>query len=174
MTDHLLQLMRHMAWADSLMWRAVRASPAANEDERMRNLLYHMHSVHWAYLQLLRSEPLEIPEPTAFADLGAIERWARDYYAALLQFTPNVDQAALSREIRFPWAQQLVERYGEVQPADLGQALLQVALHTTYHRGQIATRIRELGGTPPLTDFIAWIWSGQPDPDWSRPDQNPL
>jgi hypothetical protein len=27
---------------------------------------------------------------------------------------------------------------------------------------QVNTRIRELGGTPPLVDFIAWIWAGKP------------
>ena len=43
---------------------------------------------------------------------------------------------------------------------------MQVALHSTYHRGQINARIRELGGEPPLTDFIAWVWAGKPQPSW--------
>ena len=35
-----------------------------------------------------------------------------------------------------------------------------------YHRGQNATRLRELGGEPPLTDFVAWLWKGRPDGKW--------
>jgi hypothetical protein len=27
-------------------------------------------------------------------------------------------------------------------------------------------RLRELGTTPPLVDFIAWAWAGKPSPDW--------
>jgi len=170
MMEHLLKLLEHMEWADALVWQAARPAPDAETDGRLRHLLYHIHTVHWAYLQLWRSEPLQIPEPAAFADLAAIQQWARDYYAALAGFLPSVDADTMNRKVQFPWAQQLVERYGGIRPADLGQSILQVAMHTHYHRGQVATRIRELGGTPPLTDFIAWVWSGEPDPDWPSAD----
>ena len=43
----------------------------------------------------------------------------------------------------------------------------QVASHSTYHRGQVNARLREVGGTPPLVDYIAWIWFGRPAPNWS-------
>ena len=45
--------------------------------------------------------------------------------------------------------------------------MIQVAMHTAYHRGQINTRVRELGGEPKLVDFIAWIWYGKPKADWN-------
>jgi hypothetical protein len=32
--------------------------------------------------------------------------------------------------------------------------------------GQVNVRLRELGCEPPLVDFIAWIWLGQPSADW--------
>jgi uncharacterized damage-inducible protein DinB len=35
-----------------------------------------------------------------------------------------------------------------------------------YHRGQVNTRIREVGGEPAAVDFINWIWLGKPDPEW--------
>ena len=40
--------------------------------------------------------------------------------------------------------------------------MLQVALHSMYHRGQINARLRDFGGNPPLVDFIAWVWLGRP------------
>ena len=46
------------------------------------------------------------------------------------------------------------------------QALTQAAMHSHYHRGQNATRLRELGGVPPMTDFIAWLHKGQPPAQW--------
>src|SRR5574339_581065 len=33
-------------------------------------------------------------------------------------------------------------------------------------RAQNATRLRELGGAPPLTDLIVWWWKGRPEPAW--------
>jgi uncharacterized damage-inducible protein DinB len=55
--------------------------------------------------------------------------------------------------------------------ATTGECLLQLALHTAYHRGQVATRLRERGSEPPLTDFIAWIWMHRPAPDWESVDR---
>lgn len=46
------------------------------------------------------------------------------------------------------------------------QALTQAAMHGHYHRGQNATRLRELGGVPPNIDFIAWLHKGQPMACW--------
>jgi uncharacterized damage-inducible protein DinB len=45
--------------------------------------------------------------------------------------------------------------------------MIQVATHSTYHRGQVNARLREVGGEPPLVDYIAWIWFGRPAPEWS-------
>jgi uncharacterized damage-inducible protein DinB len=39
-------------------------------------------------------------------------------------------------------------------------------MHSTYHRGQVNARLRELGIEPPLTDYIAWIWFGRPEAEW--------
>ncbi len=39
-------------------------------------------------------------------------------------------------------------------------------MHSTHHRGQVAARLRELGGEPPLVDFIAWLWWKRPEPEW--------
>jgi uncharacterized damage-inducible protein DinB len=48
----------------------------------------------------------------------------------------------------------------------IGETILQVALHSIYHRGQVNARLRALGQEPPLVDYIAWIWLGRPDPKW--------
>ena len=46
------------------------------------------------------------------------------------------------------------------------EALVQAVMHSQHHRGQNATRLRELGGEPPTTDFIVWLWQGRPEPAW--------
>lgn len=39
----------------------------------------------------------------------------------------------------------------------VGDILTHVNNHSTYHRGQIATAVKELGGTPAATDFVAYV-----------------
>jgi uncharacterized damage-inducible protein DinB len=43
---------------------------------------------------------------------------------------------------------------------------MQISLHSTYHRGQIATRMRELGAEPAATDFILWVFLDKPAASW--------
>ena len=39
----------------------------------------------------------------------------------------------------------------------LGDALFHVANHGTYHRGQLATLVRQLGKSPLSTDYTRWL-----------------
>jgi uncharacterized damage-inducible protein DinB len=45
---------------------------------------------------------------------------------------------------------------GAVFDVPNGQLVLHVVNHATYHRGQVATMLRQLGRTPPSTDLIAY------------------
>jgi uncharacterized damage-inducible protein DinB len=53
------------------------------------------------------------------------------------------------------------------------ETMRQVASRSTYHRGQVNARLRELDGEPPLVDYIAWIWFGRPAPDWTLRSREP-
>ena len=157
-------LLLHMEWADALVWRSVLSAPG--RDDSMLERLHHFHSTQWAYLQVLQGRPLEIPELASFPDARLLGRWARRFHSELRSYRDSLDEARLGRPVEFPWAAQLAKRFGDPGPATVAESLLQLVLHTAYHRGQVATRIRERGGAPPLTDFIAWIWMRRPDPDW--------
>jgi uncharacterized damage-inducible protein DinB len=170
----LQQLVRHMEWADALVWRAVLAHPAAHADARTHERLHHVHMVQWAYLGIWRGERPDLPKAEAFPDLPSLHAWGRRFYPEADRYFETLAEAALSDRVDFPWAARLAARFGEVHPVTLGEAVLQLASHSTYHRGQINARLREISGEPPLTDFIAWIWQGRPAPDWTdTPGQGP-
>jgi uncharacterized damage-inducible protein DinB len=40
--------------------------------------------------------------------------------------------------------------------APAGVLLLQALTHSQHNRGQNASRMRQLGATPPMTDFVIW------------------
>jgi uncharacterized damage-inducible protein DinB len=44
--------------------------------------------------------------------------------------------------------------------------MYQVVPHSQHHRGQNATRLRELGGRMPMTDDIVWVLKGRSAPVW--------
>jgi uncharacterized damage-inducible protein DinB len=157
-------LMGHMEWAESLVWQSVLAMP--QEDAELRAKLYHLHMVQWAYLHIWRGATVKPRKLGTFATRLALRDWAREYYLELLSYLAGRSDADLAHEVRFPWADRLVQRFGKARPAKWGDSLLQVAMHSGYHRGQLARRLRELGVEPPLTDFIAWIWMDRPAADW--------
>ena len=171
LSDVCWELMRHMEWADALVWSSVSADPRAHSDRRIRDCLYHMHVVQWAYLQIWQDETVDVPDAASFEDATALRAWAREYHREVAELLAGLNAQALDREVRFPWAEQLVERYGGPAHATFAETILQITSHTTYHRGQVNMRLRELGAEPPLTDFIAWIWMRKPEAEW-RADED--
>lgn len=164
--QELRGLVRHMEWADALVWQSVLGLPQAHSDTRLREVLHHVHLVQWAYLRIWRDEPMDLPDLSGFEGLNAIHAWGREYYGQVIEYVDGLEAEALERQIEFPWAEQLVERFGGAQSATLAETIFQIASHTAYHRGQVNARVRELGGEPPLADFIAWIWMGKPNAEW--------
>jgi uncharacterized damage-inducible protein DinB len=165
----LRQLIRHMEWADAEVWRAVLACEAAGEDRRLRDLLTHLHLVQRLFLVVWQKVPHDPsrgrPEFATAADLRA---WAQTYYSEANGFLDPLDDAALQSEVAMPWVKAFEAEIGRTfSTPTLGETIFQVTSHSTYHRGQVNARLREVGGTPPLVDYIAWIWFGRPDPDWS-------
>jgi len=79
----------------------------------------------------------------------------------------TLDEASLSQPMPLPWAAMIEKQFGRPpEDTSIGETALQVALHSTYHRGQVNARLRELGAEAPLVDYIAWLWQGRPAAEW--------
>jgi uncharacterized damage-inducible protein DinB len=165
LTD-LNDLFRHMEWADASVWRAVLASDA-RADTKLRELFYHVHMVQRAFLRVWQGETQFTPFPT-FDDVESLIAWGRAYYPELFAQSKTWKEKDLSQALNVPWASRLTTPLGrEPENTTLGQTAQQVAMHSLYHRGQVNARLRELGGEPPLVDYIAWLWLGRPSADWN-------
>jgi uncharacterized damage-inducible protein DinB len=167
--DFLRQLCRHMEWADAEVWRAVMAHEPAGADRRLGDLLTHLHLVQRLFLVVWQKQPFDPtrgrPEFATAADLRA---WAQTYYAEAHTFLDTLDKPALTGEVSMPWVKSFEAQTGRTfSTPTLGETIFQVTSHSTYHRGQVNARLREVGGAPPLVDYIAWIWFGRPEPNWT-------
>ena len=163
--NDLNDLFRHMEWADASVWRAVLASDA-RADTKLRELFYHVHMVQRAFLRVWQGETRFTPFAT-FEDVESLIAWGRAYYPELFAQSKTWTEDYLLSTLNVPWASRLTTPLGrEAADTTLGQTAQQVALHSLYHRGQVNARLRELGGEPPLVDYIAWLWLGRPGADW--------
>jgi uncharacterized damage-inducible protein DinB len=160
MNDLLLDLYGHQAWADAEHWRALEAQPGALEDPAIRNRLHHYHLTQHAFLLIVRGDPLSFPRLEDFSTMASLKDYARMHHREALEFVGRASESELERLVVIPWFKD--------PPISItvAQALTQAAMHSQYHRGQNASRLRELGGAPPLTDFIAWYWKGRPEAKW--------
>lgn len=168
MTDSttLRELFRHMEWADAQVWSAVLAHAEATDNTALHERLHHLHHVQHAFLQVWRGQYTRTP-PARFSDGAALLKWAREYYRQVEEYLGALDEGDLNQPIEVPWSRMVESRLGrEAEALSLGETLLQVVMHSTYHRGQVNMQLRGLGGEPPLTDFIVWLWLGKPQPDW--------
>lgn len=160
-------LLAHAAWADAEVWIAVRAFPEAGTDAKLLEKLHHIHIVQYAFPAIWDQRPVEVAPLDSFTDAGAMIPWARAGHEALGARAASMTESEAATPASVPWSKLLAERIGrEPERVTIGETMLQVAFHSTYHRGQANTRIRELGGKPPLVDYIAWIWLGRPAPRW--------
>ena len=162
-------LLQHMQWADAEVWKKVLMFEAAENDEKIKKLLYHLHQGQYAFYFLWDELPLDIPKPEEFSDLKSIAKWGFDYQQKLNEFLSLPKSGENEKVIQIPWSVFIERKTGKkVVPATLDETMLQVASHSTYHRGQINARFRELGGEPAMVDLIAWVWLGKSSVDWGK------
>jgi uncharacterized damage-inducible protein DinB len=161
-TSYLDELYAHQAWADAEHWRAFEAHPAALADKAICERLLHIHQVQYAFLWITgpRTSGFEFKKLEDFPSMAALKQYAQRYQEAVNKAVSGLDEIKLEALVEAPWFEPPVK-------LSRRQALMQAAMHSHYHRGQNATRLRELGGVPPMTDFIIWLRNGKPAARWT-------
>ena len=146
--DDVRYLFEYDRWANARMFDAV-DSLTEEQFAAVRETLAHIAGVEWIWFQRCNGvNPTSTPEwmdnPTRDVlreQLRLIERDWQNYLAALTDDD-------LSRVVNY------VRLAGEPGSRKLVHLLQHVVNHSTYHRGQVATRMRQAGGTPLGTDFL--------------------
>jgi uncharacterized damage-inducible protein DinB len=158
MNPLLRDLIDHQLWADAEQWTAIGAHPPAREDKAIRDRLHHLHLVQRAFVWVTgdRADAFAFSKPEDFASFDALRDFARGSHAQIVQRRDAVSAERSGERIDLPWFAD--------PPLNLTvtEALTQMAMHSQWHRGQNATRLRELGAEPPTLDLIVWYWKGRP------------
>lgn len=161
MSSYFEELYAHQEWADAEHWRAFELHPRALADKAICERLLHIHQVQYAFLWITgpKTSGFAFRKMEDFPNMVDLKEYARRYHAAAGESLHGLDEVKLEEVVEAPWF---------TPPVKLSrrQALTQAAMHSHYHRGQNATRLRELGGEPPMTDFIIWLRKGKPAGEW--------
>lgn len=154
MNELLLDLFSHQAWADAEHWKALEAYPGAIEDDAIRKRLHHIYEAQRAFLLIAQKIKLDRSEFGKTYDMPVLKDLIKLNHDKGAEFLKNATDEQLKEIVTIPWFKD------PPISITIEQALTQAAMHSHYHRGQNAMRLRELGGNPPLTDLIFWYWNG--------------
>lgn len=117
----------------------------------LRGTLAHMYGAEWIWLERWRgTSPRSLPFALDFPDVGTIRSRWHDVERGQTEFLDALDSGRLGEVISY------VNLKGESFAYPLRRMLQHVVNHATYHRGQITTLVRQLGGTPLSTDLLLY------------------
>jgi uncharacterized damage-inducible protein DinB len=157
--DHVRKLLGHAEWANAVFFHAWGKSPA-REHEEMRRRVGHVVGIQEGFLAVLRGDAPGRPPDGPPPSFDALRTRAIQSHKNLQSFADSLSPEALARCVQIPWFP---------EPAciiTVAEALVQVAMHTQHHRGQLMTRLKDFGGEPRNVDWIIWLWKGKPQGRW--------
>jgi uncharacterized damage-inducible protein DinB len=156
--ETIRELYEYNRWANARSLQAAStASPADFTKEvggsfaSLRGTLAHVYGAEWIWLERWRgASPRKLPFALDFPDVETIRSRWQDVEREQREFLDALDPARLAEVVSY------VNLKGESFAYPLGRMLQHVVNHSTYHRGQVATLLRQLGATPLSTDLLLY------------------
>ena len=117
----------------------------------VRDTLAHIYGAEWIWLERFGGRsPKALPPVTDFPDLAAVRARLEEMDAALLQYVEGLRAADLDRIV------ESTNFAGKPISGPLWSLLQHLANHSTYHRGQVTTMLRQLGAKAVGTDLAGF------------------
>jgi uncharacterized damage-inducible protein DinB len=157
--DEMRALFAYNRWASLRMLEAVGeltrqelGQDLVSSFPSVASTLTHMVGAEWVWLERWKgASPTTFPDAASLDSVDAIRaRWTviweeQDAYFA------GLPHGAERRAIAYTLMN------GTPDTQALGDLARHVVNHATYHRGQLVTMLRQLGRTPPSTDYVRWL-----------------
>jgi uncharacterized damage-inducible protein DinB len=156
MVEEFRDLYAYNAWANDRIFGAVGglsqgevARDLGSSFPSIRETLAHLVSSEWIWLTRWRgTSPTGIPASWDLSTLEALEgRW-RAVDGELRAYVDGLSQEDIRRTVVYR------NTTGQEFAAPLQQLLRHVVNHSTYHRGQVVTMLRQLGAEGVATDLV--------------------
>jgi uncharacterized damage-inducible protein DinB len=158
MQDDVVALFEYDRWANAKVLDACRKLTAEQYVEEpapgwssVRSTIYHIALVTDFHLRTLAGDPddsmpTEADLPTLDDSARLLERAYRRFEELLPTLTPERLNAVLT-----------LRRRGRSATLPPWAMLRHIFYHSTYHRGQVAAKLKRFGIEQPTTDFFFWV-----------------
>ena len=154
--ETIQQLFDYNAWANQ---RAVAGCESLTNDQflqqlggsfgSVRNTLAHIMDVEWLYHERWQGRaPSSFPKAENYADLSHTKTRWKSIDADVNRYVSGLSVGDLTRVIEFRNIKGVLLRH------PLWETMQHLVNHSTYHRGQVTTLLRQLGGTAQASDMI--------------------
>jgi len=148
MKDHFIPLFKHVEWADKKVLESLRS--AQNPQKRSLQLYSHILGSEHVWLSRINGTTKRV-EVWPVLSLDECERLAKENTAAFRDLVSRLTPELLEKLVTYR------NSAGDQYTSTVKDILTHVALHGSYHRGQIAASLRAGGDTPSSTDYIAFV-----------------
>jgi uncharacterized damage-inducible protein DinB len=149
--DHFRRQFTYDEWANREVLAGLRAS--AQSATRPLQLLAHILSAERLWLERLKQQPQTFPVWPDFT-LDQCEHKITELAQLWREYLAQLSPTELSKKISYQNSK------GEPYTSTVEDVVTHVALHSAYHRGQIASLMRAAGEQPAYTDFIHPVRQG--------------
>ena len=154
----LVELYEYNRWAHERMLEAAAAFDADDYAQSLtgsfpslRATMEHMLATEVVWLSRCEGHSLgEAPDYSGCSDAAALRSIWMSFWNRQFRFLRDMSEEDLGQLVA-------IRTRGGIETAQmLSDTLIHVVNHSTYHRGQAASQIRELGSVPPGTDYFLY------------------
>jgi uncharacterized damage-inducible protein DinB len=171
--SEISKLLAYNRWANANMLEPVAAVSPEEWDRQLggsfgslHGTLTHLYAGEWIWLERASGRsPKALPSEADLPTLGALRAAWSSVEAKLEELARGLPAADLSRPVRY------TNFVGETWTYTLADILFDLVNHSTYHRGQVATLLRQLGKIPLSTDYSRFLDSGGLTPPGRTPEE---
>lgn len=157
----VLALYAYNDWAND---RILAATAELTEEQFTRNLvssfpsirdtLSHIAFVEWLWLERWSgNSPSQVPEWLNEPSFASVNDHLHRIAAARNSYLATLSAESVDAIVHYRSTQ------GDSFAMVLGDLFIHCANHSTYHRGQVVTMLRQVGATPPNTDYTPFARS---------------
>jgi uncharacterized damage-inducible protein DinB len=158
MLEMLRDLIRHKGHANAALLKAIRQHDAAARDEELRKLLHHVLLANRFWFMLSLGHELDLQKESRVPEsLEPLTALYRETHEQEIEWLSGIQESDLAKKLETAFIPR--------RTFSIAEGMMQVVMHSQGHRSQCATRLRQLGGTPPAMDFVLWL-KERPEPEW--------
>jgi uncharacterized damage-inducible protein DinB len=122
-----------------------------NSFPSVRDTLVHIMGAEWIWLERWRgNSPKGLLAASEFPTVSSIRNRWTEIERGQREFITDVTEESLKKVIAY------TNLKGDPYQYPLWQMLQHLVNHSTYHRGQVTTMLRQLGAKPVATDILVY------------------